>query len=151
MVDPIPEGYHSVTPYLTVNNASAAIDFYSNAFSARERMRVNGPDGKVGHAEIEIGDSVVMLADEYPEMGSRGPQGDSTPVTIQMYVENVDQVVEKARGAGATVERGPNDEFYGDRVATLRDPFGHRWHISTHIRDVSEEEMQQAMAAMANQ
>lgn len=151
MVKPIPEGYHTLTPYLTVNNAAGAIDFYSNAFNAHERMRINAPDGRVGHAELEIGDSVVMLADEYPEMGSRGPHGDNTPVTIQMYVENVDQVIERARAAGATIEREPSDEFYGDRVATLHDPFGHRWHVSTHIRDVSEEEMQRAMAAMSNQ
>lgn len=149
MVSPIPEGYHSINPYLIVNNAAAAIDFYARAFGARERMRMTGPDGRVGHAEIELGDSVVMLSDEHPEMGFRGPAGDSIPVSIQMYVENVDQVVAKARTAGATTERELRDEFYGDRTATLRDPFGHRWHVATHIRDVSEEEMQQAMAAMA--
>jgi PhnB protein len=151
MVRPIPEGYHSISPYLIVNDASAAIDFYTAVFGARERMRMADPSGRIGHAEIDIGDSVVMLSDEHPEMDLRGPDGGVPPVSLQMYVENVDKVVQQARAAGVTVERELRDEFYGDRTATLRDPFGHRWHVATHIRDVSEEEMRQAMAAMASQ
>jgi PhnB protein len=149
-VKPIPEGYHSVTPYLIISGAGKAIDFYKRAFGAQEVMRMADPSGKVGHAEIQIGDSKVMLADEFPEMGARGPQAfGGSPVGLCVYVEDVDTVFKRAIAAGAKEERPLQDQFYGDRSGTLIDPFGHKWTIATHIKDVSPEEMQQHMESMA--
>jgi PhnB protein len=149
-VKPIPEGYHSVTPYLIIAGAAKAIDFYKRAFGAQEVMRMADPSGKVGHAEIQIGDSKVMLADEFPEMGARSPQAfGGTPVGLCVYVEDVDTVFKRAIAAGAKEERPLQDQFYGDRSGTLIDPFGHKWTIATHIKDVLPEEMQQHMESMA--
>jgi len=148
-VKPIPDGYHTVTPYLVVSNAAAAIDFYKKAFNASETMRMNGPGGKVMHAEIKIGDSPVMLADEFPEMGARSPQSlGGAPVSLMIYVEDVDKVAAQASKAGATTTRPVKDQFYGDRSGTFTDPFGHVWTISTHKENVSAEEMKKRMAAM---
>jgi PhnB protein len=138
----IPEGYHSVTPYLAVHDAAAALDFYKRAFGARERMRMAAPGGKVGHAEIEIGGSCIMLADEYPAIGFRSPRAiGGTPVTLHLYVEDVDTVVKEASVAGAKEVRPVKDEFYGDRTGTIQDPFGHVWHIATHKEDMSRDEL----------
>lgn len=146
-VNPIPEGYHSVIPYLLVDDAAAAIDFYAQAFGGEEVMRMP-MDGRIGHAEIRIGDSHIMLADEVPDRGYRGPKAvGGTPVSIMLYVPDVDQVFARATEAGATTERAVEDQFYGDRSGTLVDPFGHRWHIATHVEDVSPEEMQRRMQA----
>jgi len=148
-VKPVPEGYHTVTPYLIVSGGAKAIDFYKRALGATEKLRLEGPDGKIGHAEIEIGDSVIMLADEFPEMGAKSPQSiGGTPVGICLYVENVDTRFEQAVKAGAKIERPLQDQFYGDRSGTVIDPFGHKWTIATHIEDVSEEELSRRMAAM---
>jgi PhnB protein len=145
-VQPIPAGYHSVTPYLIINGAAAALEFYKNAFSAKEKVRMSEPSGRIGHAEIMIGSSHVMLSDEHPEMGFRAPQGNITPpVSIVLYVKDVDAVFERAVNNGARVERSLENQFYGDRTATLIDPYGHRWHIHTHIEDVSPKEMQRRM------
>ena len=142
-VKPIPDDYPRVCAYLHIDGAAKAIDFYRQVFGATERLRMDGPDGRVGHAELAIGDSVVMLADEYPEMGVRGPKSiGGTPVVLSIYVSDVDAVVATATGAGATVTRPLEDRFYGDRVAQLEDPFGHVWSVQTHIEDVSPEEMQ---------
>lgn len=144
-----PEGYTTITPYLIVDGASVAIEFYKRIFGATERMRMDGPDGKVMHAEIVIGTSVVMVADEFPEMNALGPLSvGGSPVFFQMYVENVDEVFRRAVEAGAAEERPVQDQFYGDRSGTLRDPFGHCWSIATHVEDVSPEEMERRMAAM---
>lgn len=148
-VQPIPEGYPQVMPYLSIDGASAAIDFYSQVFGAKERMRMPAPEGKVGHAELQIGDSVLMLADESPEQGHRGPRSlGGTPISLMVYVEDVDQVVNHAAELGAQILRPVEDQFYGDRVATIEDPFGHRWTVATHIEDVSPEEMQRRMSQM---
>ena len=144
-VKPIPDGYHTVTPYLIVKDAARAIEFYKKAFSATEEMRFPMGD-KIGHAEIRIGDSKIMLADEYPEMGFRGPDSDSSPVTIHLYVEDVDSVVAQAVAEGAEVQRPVQDQFYGDRIGTLKDPFGHCWNVATHKEDVSLEEMKKRAA-----
>jgi PhnB protein len=147
---PIPEGYHSVTPYLIVTGAASAIEFYKHAFGAKELMRIPHPDGRVGHAELQIGDSRIMLADEFPEMGARSPMTlGGTPVGIQLYVDDVDAVTRRALAAGAKTLRPVKDQFYGDRSGTLSDPFGHQWTISTHKEDVSLEEMQRRAAAAA--
>jgi PhnB protein len=147
---PIPEGYHSVTPYLIVTGAASAIEFYKHAFGAKELMRIPHPDGRVGHAELQIGDSRIMLADEFPEMGVRSPMTlGGTPVGIQLYVDDVDAVTTRALAAGAKTLRPVKDQFYGDRSGTLSDPFGHQWTISTHKEDVSLEEMQRRAAAAA--
>ena len=145
-VKPIPDGYHSVQPYLILNNAAAAIDFYIKAFGAKERMRME-KDGRIGHAEIEIGDSCVMLADEHPQIGaySAAHYGGS-PVSLMVYVTNCDAVYKQALSAGAKSEREPTDQFYGDRMAGVVDPFGYKWYLGTHIRDVSKEEMERHMA-----
>lgn len=146
-VKPIPDGYHSVTPYLIVNGGVKALEFYKQAFGAQELFRIER-DGKIGHAEIKIGDSPIMLADEHPEMGARGPQSlGGSPVSIMLYVENADRMTEQAVAAGAKIVRPLENKFYGDRSATLADPFGHTWHISTHIEDVSSEEMNRRIAA----
>jgi PhnB protein len=148
-VKPVPEGYHTVTPYLIVTGGAKAIEFYKRALGATERLRLEGPEGKIGHAEIEIGDSVIMLADEFPEIGAKSPQSiGGTPVGICLYVENVDARFEQAVKAGAKIERPLQDQFYGDRSGTVIDPFGHKWTIATHIEDVSEEELSRRMAAM---
>lgn len=145
----IPQGYQSVTPYLIVDGAARAIEFYTRAFGARELMRLAGPNGKVMHAEVQIGDSRVMLADEFPEMGARGPKSvGGSPVYVLIFVEDVDGVVAAAVTAGAQVIRPVQDQFYGDRSGTIADPFGHQWTISTHKEDVSPDEMQKRFAAM---
>jgi len=149
-VRPIPEGYHSVTPYLIIKNAADAIEFYKKAFGATELFRMDQPDGKIGHAEIKIGDSPIMLSDEFPEMGHRGPQSlGGSPVSIMLYVEDVDAVVNRATIAGAKLDRPVEDKFYGDRAGSLTDPFGHIWHIGTHKEDISPEEMEKRAAAAA--
>jgi PhnB protein len=148
-VEPIPEGYRTVTPYLIIRDASRAIDFYKKAFGATELVRMGGPDGKIGHAEIKIGDSMVMLADEHPDMGFRGPKSyGGTPVSLALYVEDVDSMFPRAIAAGAKELRPLKDQFYGDRSGTLEDPFGHVWTIGTHKEDVSPDEMERRMAAM---
>ena len=150
-VKPVPDGYHTVTPYLIVKDAARALDFYQKAFGARELMRFPGPGGKIGHAEIKIGDSPIMLADEHPDMGAVSPQSlGGTPVGIALYVEDVDALTNRAVAAGATVVRPVADQFYGDRSATVLDPFGHKWTIATHKEDVSPEEMQRRMQALMN-
>jgi PhnB protein len=147
-VNPIPEGYHSVTPYLIIKDASKAIDFYKSAFEAKEMFRMQNPDGKIKHAEIQIGNSRIMLADEYPEMNVFGPEKPGrTPVLIHLYVDNVDHIFDKAVKAGATVVREIANQFYGDRSAFLIDPFGHSWGIATHVEDVSAEEIENRMKA----
>jgi PhnB protein len=149
-VKPIPDGYSTVTPYLIVPDAAAAISFYRQAFGASERMRLVRPDGKIGHAEIVVGGSVVMLADEYPPMGARGPaQFGGSPVSIHLYVEDADATAARAVAAGAKIIRKVENQFYGDRLGTVEDPSGHIWHISTHVEDVSSEEIgRRAAAAM---
>lgn len=147
-VKPIPEGYPRVIPYLTVEGASAAIDFYVDVFGARERVRMPAPEGKIGHAELEFGDAMVMLADAFPDMDGQTPQSiGGTPVTMMVYVEDVDAVFGRARAAGATVAREVEDQFYGDRGGTFVDPFGHKWFVATHIEDISPEEMDRRAAA----
>lgn len=146
---PIPDGYHSVTPYLVIKGAAEAIDHYIQVFEASEVMRLVGPDGRIGHAELKIGDSRVMLADEHPEMDVLAPaEPGRAGVSILLYVENVDEVVDRAIEAGAQIERPLCDQFYGDRSATLIDPFGHMWTVATHIEDVSPEEIQRRMEEM---
>ena len=148
-VKPIPEGYPQVTPYLCVDGASAAIEFYGKVFGATERMRMPEPDGRIGHAELLIGDSVVMLSDEFPEVDVRGPKAiGGTPVTMSVYVEDVDGVFDRAMQAGARALRPVEDQFYGDRTGRFEDPFGHRWSVATHIEDVPPEEMAKRAEAM---
>jgi PhnB protein len=150
-VKPIPEGYHSVTPYLIIEGAGEAIEFYKKAFGAKELFRFPTPDGKVGHAEMKIGDSAIMLADAYPAMGYNSPKSlGGSPVSLMVYVEDVDTVFNQAVEAGATVKEAVTDKFYGDRSGSLIDPFGHVWHVATHKEDVSMEEMEKrAKAASA--
>jgi PhnB protein len=152
-VKPIPEGYHSVTPYLILSGAADAIEFYKTAFGAAEVMRMPAPGGKVGHAEVEIGGSRIMLADEYPDMGYRGPKAiGGTPVTLHLYVEDVDAVARQAVAAGAKELRPVKDQFYGDRSGSFEDPFGHVWHISTHKEEVPPDELKRrAEEAMKQQ
>ncbi|HEX4588858.1 MAG TPA: VOC family protein [Gemmataceae bacterium] len=148
-VKPIPDGYHTVTPYLIVKGAAQALDFYKKAFGATELFRMPGPDGRVMHAEFRIGSSPIMIGDECPQMGATAPQpGAKVPVTLHLYVENVDAFVDRAVSAGATVVRPLANQFYGDRSCGLACPFGHSWYVATHIEDVSMEEMQKRMAAM---
>jgi len=143
-VKPIPDGYHTVTPYLIVNGAAAAIEFYKKAFAATELFRMADPAGKVGHAELQFGDSIIMLADEHPDMGYRSPLAlGGTPVSIALYVEDVDARAAQVIAAGAKVLRPVQDQFYGDRSGTFIDPFGHVWTISTHKEDLSPEEVRQ--------
>jgi PhnB protein len=147
-VKPIPDGYHSVTPYLIVNDGARAIEFYKKAFGATELLRFPRPDGKLMHAEMQIGDSRIMLADEYPERGARSPQSiGGSPVTFHVYVEDVDTTFDQAIAAGAKETRPVMDQFYGDRTGGVTDPFGHTWHLATHKEDVSPEEMQRRAAA----
>ena len=151
-VKPIPEGYRSVTPYLVIKGASAAIDYYKQVFGAKERMRMDAPGGMVGHAELEIGDSVVMLADEFPEQGFKGPRSlGGSPVSILLYVEKVDDVFKRAVAAGARELKPVADQFYGDRMGTLEDPFGHVWSVATHVEDVPPEEMARRAEEAAKQ
>ena len=146
---PIPDGYHTATPYLVLQNAADAIEFYNKAFGATELMRLASPGGKIGHAEIKIGDSPIMLADEFPDMGYRGPRAlGGSPVSIMLYVEDVDALFNQAVAAGATVRRPVKDEFYGDRSGNLEDQFGHVWTIATHKEDVSPEEIEKRFAAV---
>ena len=148
MPKPIPDGYHAVTPYLICRGAARAIEFYQRALGAKELYRLPGPGDTVGHAELLIGDSHVMLADESPDGGWRSPQSvGGTPVTMVLYVEDVDAVFRQALEAGATALREVKDQFYGDRMGTLRDPFGHVWSIGTHVEDVAPEEMSRRAAA----
>jgi PhnB protein len=148
---PIPEGYHTVTPYLAVDDAAAAIEYYQKAFGAKERVRMLAPDGRVGHAELEVGDSLVMLSDPFPQGTTRSPKElGGTSVSVFMYVEDVDAVVKKAVDAGAEVTMEVADQFWGDRFGSVKDPFGHSWSIATHVEDVPPEEMaERAKAAMA--
>ena len=149
MVSPLPAGYHSVTPYLMVRNAVGAIAFYREAFGAEELMRFEGPPGRIAHAEVKIGDSHVMLADEHPDEGFVGPQTlGGAGTSLMLYVEDVDKTFARAVAAGATVRRPVADQFYGDRVGTLTDPFGHVWTVATHQEDVSVEEAKRRMEAM---
>jgi PhnB protein len=144
----VPQGYHTVTPYLILTGASDAIAFYKKAFDAEEVMRLGGPGGKVGHAEIEIGDSRVMLADEHPEIGALSPRSiGGSPVSIHLYVEDVDRVVQRAVAAGAKLVRPVTDQFYGDRAGGIEDPFGHRWFIATHKEDLTMDEIRRRATA----
>lgn len=145
----IPEGYYSITPYLHIKDAARAIEFYKQVFGATEVLRMDEPGGRIGHAEIKIGDSHLMLADEHPEMDIRGPQSyGGTSVALLLYVEDVDALAERAVAAGAKLLSPLEDKFYGDRMGQLEDPFGHIWAIATHMEDVSPEELQKRVAAM---
>ena len=148
-VKAIPEGYEGATPYLSIKGAADAIEFYKNAFGATETLRLADPAGKIGHAELKIGRAIIMLADEYPEMGFVGPKtSGGSPVTIHLYVEDVDALARQVEAAGAKVLRPVADQFYGDRVGQFEDPFGHRWSLSTRKEDLSAEEMKKRAAAM---
>jgi PhnB protein len=148
-VSPVPTGYHNVTPYLVVDGAAAALAWYTKAFNAREMMRLAAPGEKIGHAEIEIGDSRIMLADEAPAHNAKAPGAfGGSPISLHLYVPDVDAVVARATAAGATVKSPPENKFYGDRQGTVLDPFGHTWHISTHIEDVTNTEIERRMRAM---
>jgi len=148
-VKPIPTGYHAINPYLIIDGAARAIEFYRRAFDAKEMLRIPAPNDRVGHAEIKVGDSVIMLADEHPEMDARAPEHfGGSPVSLLLYVTDVDKQFKQALDAGATEVRPVADQFYGDRSGTLKDPFGHSWHLSTHKEDVSMDEMARRMAAM---
>ena len=147
MVKPIPEGYPRVTPYLICDGASEAIEFYSSVLGAKERLRMGAPGGRVGHAELDIGDSVVMLADENSEMGIVGPKTTGgAPVSLHVYVEDVDSVFKRALDAGATERQALEDKFYGDRSGSFEDPFGHVWNVASHVEDVPPEEMEKRAA-----
>jgi PhnB protein len=147
-VKPIPEGYHTATPYLIVDGAAAALDFYKVAFGATELFRMPTPGGKIGHAEFKVGDSIFMMADEHPAMGAYGPKEyDGSPISIMLYVEDVDAMYNRAIAAGATIERPIENKFYGDLAGGIIDPFGHKWFIATHIEDVAPDEMTKRMAA----
>jgi PhnB protein len=148
-VEPVPEGRGAPTAYLTVKNAAAAIDFYKRVFEAKELMRMADPSGRIGHAELAIGQGAIYLSDEHPEMDVKAPETlGGSPVAISLYVKDVDAVVERAKSAGATVLRPVEDQFYGDRGGKLKDPFGHVWWIATHKEDVSEPEMKRRAAAL---
>lgn len=149
-VKPIPEGYHSVTPYLIVDGASAAIDFYKKAFGATELFRMEH-EGKIGHAEIKIGDSPIMLSDEHPQIGYKGPKSmGGTPVSLMIYVDDVDTIYKRAIESGGVEVKALQDQFYGDRSGTLTDPFGHVWTVATHKEDVTPEEIEKRLAAMGH-
>lgn len=145
-VKPIPEGYHTLTPYLTVRDAARAIEFYKQAFGAQERGVMKAPDGKVMHAELKIGDSIIMLADEFPERGVLSPQSSGgAGMGLHIYLEGVDAAFDRAVKAGAQVEMPVTDQFWGDRYGKLKDPFGHKWSIATHTKDMSADEMKRNM------
>jgi PhnB protein len=148
---PIPEGYHTVSPYLAVDDAARAIEYYARAFGAKELVRMDGPGGTIGHAELELGDSRIMLSDPFPQASTRPPKElGGTSASVFMYVEDVDAVVKQAVDAGATVTMEVADQFWGDRFGTITDPFGHVWSIATHVEDVPPDEMaERAKAAMA--
>lgn len=149
MVQAIPNDYRGVTPYLIVRDAARALDFYRDAFGASETLRLPGPNGQIGHAEIRIGDGMVMLADEMPEMGHKGPAAlGGTPITLMIYVPDVDTRFAKAVAAGDVIKNPLKDQFYGDRSGTIVDPFGHIWTIATHVEDVAPDELQRRMKAM---
>ena len=151
-VKAIPEGFEGATPYLSIQGAAAAIEFYKKAFGATETTRMTSPDGRIGHAEIKIGKAHIMLADEHPEIGFLSPKTlGGSPVGIHVYVEDVDALAAKAEAAGAKVRRPVADQFYGDRTAQFEDPFGHTWHFATHKEDVSPEEMQKRASAAGRQ
>jgi PhnB protein len=147
-VAPIPPGYHALTPYIVVKDAARALDFYQKAFGARVHTRMDGPGGSVMHAEIQIGDSMLMLADEWPEYGNKAPLPDHRSHSLHLYVPDVDQAFERAIAAGCTVMHPLSDQFWGDRMGKLIDPFGHMWGLATHIEDVSDEECKRRAAAM---
>jgi PhnB protein len=148
-VKPIPDGYHTLTPYLSVRGAAKAIEFYKRAFGAQQRGIMPMPDGRIGHAELMIGNSMVMLADEFPEHGNKSPEAlNGSPVGLAIYVENVDEVFKRAVEAGATVKEPVSDKFWGDRAGSVTDPFGHKWTILTHKEDVPIEEMKKRMEKM---
>ena len=150
MVKPIPEGYHSVTPYLVVDDAEGAIDFYTRAFGAKEKFRMPMGD-RIGHAELVIGDSHVMLADEFPDMGHRGPKAiGGSPVSLMLYVEDVDTTFKQALDAGAIEKRPLENQFWGDRMGTLTDPFGHVWSLATHVEEGPPDEIQRRMEQFSN-
>ena len=154
-IEPIPEGYNTVSPYLDVDDAEKAIEYYTKAFGAKETVRMDGPDGRIGHAELKIGESLLMLSDPFPESSTKPPtELGATSVSIFMYVEDVDAVVQKAVDAGATVTMEVEDQFWGDRFGSITDPFGHNWSIATHIEDLTPEEIEErgkaAMAAMTS-
>ena len=147
-VSPIPKGYHSITPYLVIKGAAQAIDYYKKVFGAKEEVRMNGPDGKVAHAELQIGDSRIMLADENPNMGQGHASAatiGASPISLYLYLPDVDNVVKNAAAAGAKILKPVEDQFYGDRSGFIQDPFGHLWGIATHVEDVSPEEMKERM------
>ena len=149
-VKPVPEGYHTATPYLIVKDAARAVEYYKKAFGATELMRLPGPDGKIMHAEVKIGTSPIMLGAENPQRGASSPETvGGSPVSIMLYVEDVDAVFNKAVAAGAKVQQPVADQFYGDRTGGVVDPFGHVWYIATHKEEVSPEEMKKRMAAMS--
>ena len=151
-VSPVPAGYHTLTPYLIVDGGARALAWYAEAFGAKEVLRLSAPGGRIGHAEIEIGDSRIMLADANPDMGAKGPEAfGGSPVSLHLYVPDMDAMMAKAVAAGATVKSPAEDKFYGDRLGSLVDPFGHTWHLSTHIEDVTEEEIERRMKAMFGQ
>lgn len=151
-VKPIPDGYHTATPYLIVKDGVRALDFYKQALGAEELFRMPDPNGKIGHAEIKIGNSILMLADEHPEMGYKSPQSyGGTPISIMLYVEDVDARVQKAVAAGAKMKRPIKDQFYGDRSGTIVDPFGHEWTIATHKEDLSPDELERRAAEAMKQ
>ena len=148
-VKPIPDGYHTATPYLIIKGAADAIEFYKNAFGATELMRVPGPGGVLMHAEIKIGDSIIMLADEFPDMDALSPTTiGGSPIGLMLYLPNVDEVFARAIAAGGKEFRAVQNQFYGDCSGTLTDPFGHKWTIATHVEDVSHEEIERRLAAM---
>jgi PhnB protein len=150
-VPSIPPGYHAVTPYLIVKGGAQALAWYAEAFGARELLRLPAPNDKVGHAEIEIGDSRIMLADEVPDHEANAPGAyGGSPVSLHLYVDDVDATVIRAVGAGAKIKSRPQDKFYGDRMGTVVDPFGHTWHIATHFEDVSPQEITRRMVAMTS-
>lgn len=149
-VKPIPENYRRVTPYLVIDGAAEAIDYYKRVFGATEEVRMPAPGNKIGHAEIRIGDSVVMLADEVPDMGHRSPKSlGGSPISLLLYVEDADRTVDRAVAAGAKLTRPVENQFYGDRMGGIQDPFGHQWYVATHVEDVSPEEMKKRSEAMA--
>jgi len=146
-----PPGFHSVNAYLVVQGASQAIEFYQAAFGARERFRLEGPDGQIGHAELTIGDSCVMLGEEAPALGRHAPLGEAwPPLTLSLYVDSVDETVSRALQAGATIVRPVQDQFYGDRTGTIKDPYGHYWTIATPVEDVAPDEMQSRYHQLIN-